>query len=200
MLRSFALIIFFVVGFISYSCRTNEEKKKESSVEQPVNTGKEKESPSNDLTLLEDSLKHDSLNINLRNQLASKYYSTGELDKAALHFLKIYKLDNKNLIALSNLGNIYYDNQQDDKAIQFYEKALAIDPGNISMKCDLATCYSRINKPQKAIQILRENIKSDSNHRQSHYNLSVILRQIGKISEAETEMKKYESLNSPVKN
>ena len=80
--------------------------------------------PKDELAELEAKLAVDSTNIELRNLLATRYYSNGQLEKAAYHFIEIYKQDNNNLNAITNLGNIYYDDHQDAKAIEFYEKAI----------------------------------------------------------------------------
>lgn len=190
--KSFGLL--YAIGFTFISCAP--ENKKDNPIIQSTNTGIESHAPSDEFTLLEKKLEQDSLNTELRELLATKYYAGGVLDKAAYHFLNIYQHDNKNLIALSNLGNIYYDSQQNDQAIAFYNGALEIDVKNIDMRCDLATCYSRINKNKKAIQLLRENIQTNADHGKSHYNLSVILKQTGNTKEAESEMNIYKNLTS----
>jgi len=199
MLHKFSFGLLSVAVFTFISCNTNEEKKNDNSFVQTKSINEGIQMPSNDFSFLEERVGKDSLNIEIRTMLASKYYSAGELEKANYHFLRIYELDNKNFTALSNLGNIYYDTQQDDKAIQYYEKALEIDPDNINMRCDLATCYSRINKLKKAIEILNENIKMDYNHLQSHYNLSVILKLSGRVKEADEEMKIYQKISSTIR-
>ncbi len=195
MLHKILFGVFCIIGLTFFSCNGDEGKKNDVS-STPTNSSipSVQMTPSNDLALIEKKFEQDSLNYELRSVLAANYYSSGILEKAAYHFLRVYEHDNKNLIALSDLGNIYYDSQQFDKAIKFYEKALELDPKNINMKCDLATCYMNINKLNKAIEILNENIKVDYNHAQSHYNLSVILKKSGKMSEAEEEMKVYEKL------
>lgn len=199
MAPKFYCVILCVVGFCTVSCNTKRQEKSNDSSALSNSKMTETNSPSDDFLVFENKLHQDSLNVGLRTTLALNYYSAGELSKASYHFLIIYALDNKNIIALKNLGNIYYDSREDDKAIQYYKKALAIDPGNLDMKCDLATCYSRINELKKAIVILRENIQTDNSHKQSHYNLSVLLNQSGKTIEANEEMKIYDSLTSVAK-
>ncbi|MCX6296298.1 MAG: tetratricopeptide repeat protein [Bacteroidetes bacterium] len=198
MLQKISFGAICVIGLTFFSCNGNEEKKKDVSSNTTTNiqVAEAPIVPANELAMLEKKFEQDSLNFELRSVLAANYYSSGILDKAAYHFLRVYEHDNKNLIALSDLGNIYYDGQQFDNAIKYYEKALELDPKNINMKCDLATCYMNINKLNKAIDILNENIKQDYNHSQSHYNLSVILKKTGKTAEAEEEMKVYDKLKS----
>jgi tetratricopeptide (TPR) repeat protein len=139
------------------------------------------------------ALKTDSLNTSIRLRLAGQYYLNKNYDKALYHYLVVNSIDNKNLAALFNLGNVYYDTQQDQLAIKYYEKYLELDKSNSNVRCDLATCYLNLKNTNKAISLLRENIKINNNHPQSHYNLSVILKQAGKTAEADEEMKIYNS-------
>jgi tetratricopeptide (TPR) repeat protein len=188
MLRYLALGVFAAFSLSFYSCHSNQENTSDvSSAGNPAD---------NEFNLMEKKLDQDSTNIELRNLLASRYYSAGKLNNAAFHYLKIYEQDHKNFSALFNLGNIYYDSQQDDKAIEYYEKAMDVDSTNINIRCDLATCYSNINKMKKAIDMLRGNIKMDARHEKSHYNLSVILRKSGDIKGADKEMEIYKTLTS----
>jgi len=140
---------------------------------------------------LEKALKTDSLNTDIRLRLAAQYYTNKNFDKALYHYLIVYQIDQENMAALFNLGNVYYDTQQDKLAIKYYEKFLELDKNNSNVRCDLATCYMNLNNSGKAISLLRENIKINNNHPKSHYNLSVILKQVGKTAEADEEMKIY---------
>jgi tetratricopeptide (TPR) repeat protein len=99
------------------------------------------------------------------------------------------------MATLFNLGNLYYDTQRNEEAIKYYERFLKLDKNNSNVRCDLATCYLNLKNTDKAISLLRENIKINFNHPQSHYNLSVILKQAGKTAEAEEELKIYNSMS-----
>jgi len=144
--------------------------------------------------VLESDLVDDSLNTEVRLKLAAIYYANQAYDDAIRHNLTVLRIDKNNMAALFNLGNIYYDIEQDNNAIKYYEKFLELEKNNTNVRCDLATCYMRENNLDKAIEVLRENIKIDFNHQQSHYNLSVILRQKGKTDEADAEMQIYNEL------
>jgi tetratricopeptide (TPR) repeat protein len=139
-------------------------------------------------------LKTDSLNTDIRLKLAAIYYTNKNFDKALYHYQIVNLIDKKNMAALFNLGNVYYDTQQNEQAIKYYEKFLELDKNNSNVRCDLATCYMNLNNTGKAISLLRENIKIDFNHLQSHYNLSVMLKQTGKTAEADEELKIYNTL------
>lgn len=190
------LSIACATGLALSSCNSGEPQKTTTPTpaEQPAATQNDA-LPANDMSAMEAALAQDSTNIQLRTQVAANYYNAGDLNKAAYHFSIVRMIDPKNLDALKNLGNINYDAHKDEAAIHFYEEALKIQPDDINMRCDLATCYSRINKMKKATDILKENIKKDFNHAQSHYNLSVIYEQDGKMKEAAEEMKIYQKIS-----
>jgi Tfp pilus assembly protein PilF len=144
----------------------------------------------------EKALALDSLNIDLRNALAAKYYSADDYERAEFHYSKVCNVDKKNLLALTGLGNIFYDTKQFKKAIEYYQKALSIDEKNTNVRCDMATCYLNINLPGKALIILKENLAIDYNHAQSHHNLSVVYQKLGKQKEADEEMRIYNNLSN----
>jgi len=187
----------FIAVFVLSAC--NETGKKETAV-----TGKDStpvQAVVHSLNLDDHEsykkiLREDSLNTDARLKLAAYFYLNKKFNEALYHYLIVNRIDKNNMAALYNLGNIYYDLQQNEDAIQYYEKFLALDKSNYNARCDLATCYLRLNKHEKAISILRENIKLNSNHLQSHYNLAVVLKESGKVAEAEAEMKIYNTLAS----
>jgi len=195
-----AFRIFFTIcfaAFIMISCNNSEikvpgnhtEKADPSQLNMPSISMDSPES-------LEIALKNDSLNTDIRLKLAAQYYTNKNFDKALYHYLFINRHDNRNMAALFNLGNVYYDMQQDQLAIKYYEKFLEADKSNSNVRCDLATCYMNLNNIEKGISLLRENIKINFNHPQSHYNLSVMLKQTGKKAEADAEMNIYNNLVS----
>ncbi|MBK7214191.1 MAG: tetratricopeptide repeat protein [Bacteroidales bacterium] len=145
---------------------------------------------------MEKALVNDSLNTEIRLRLAAHYYSAQDLNKALYHNLTVNRISPDNMAATFNLGNIYYDLNQNEPAIRFYEKFLTVEKTNCNVRCDLATCYMRLNKLDKAEKLLKENTSIDFNHPQSHYNLSMVLKQMGKTAEAEKEMKIYQDMSS----
>jgi len=192
-----ALTIFFLFFSASlfFSCR-DEKPKTNATAEQSVPNVPANSSLADAHTSTENLLITDSLNTGLRTDLALSYYGNKEFVKAIRHLLVVQGQDKKNAIALITLGNVYYDTEQDENAIVFYEKALQLEKFNYNVRCDMATCYRRLKKPEIAIRLLKENIKMNYSHAQSHYNLSVIYKEAGKINEAEEEMSAFQKLNS----
>lgn len=190
------LLICSCVLFLS-SCNNPDKKAGNKDVQSTDIQQKESQSASDEnRNMYETALKADSLNTDIRLKLAAEYYMNKDLQKAQFHYLKIIGFDKNNMAALFNLGNISYDLEQYSQAIIYYEAFLEKDKNNSDVRCDMATCYLNLEKPQKAISILQENIRLNANHLQSHYNLSVILKQVGKTEEAEKELKIFNTLSA----
>jgi Tfp pilus assembly protein PilF len=189
----FAFLIFISLLFSLYSC--NSDVKKSALKVDNDSIVLNNAFPADSFAFYENILMKDSLNIPLHMDLAVNYYAENKLDKAIVHLLKVCSIDTKNLDAFITLGNVYFDAEQSENAVIYYEKALVLDPTNINVKCDLATSYLNIRNTEKSLQLLRENIKIAPNHAQSHHNLSIVYSQMGKIKEAEAEMKIFNELN-----
>lgn len=178
LLLSFYFVIFLI------SCNSNEQS---NSLKSSL--------PADSFAIKEKLLETDSLNFPLREELAIKYYNNNNnLNKAIYHFIKLCQNDKNNKLALTTLGNIYYDSQQFSNAIEYYEKALKLDSLNTNLRCDLATSFLNINNANKALELLKENIKIDYNHLQSHHNISVVYKKLGKTKESVVEMEIFNKL------
>jgi Tfp pilus assembly protein PilF len=189
----FGLVIIVCLIFTFSACNSNKQNPS-------VSPGKGLNDSTNAFTAdsfayYEHVLIADSSNSALRIALATNYYADKQFDKAIGHLLQVYRADNKNLEVLITLGNVYYDTEQYVEAADFYEKALSIDNKNTNVRCDLATCYLNLKNPDKACTLLKKNIEMDDKHAQSHHNLSVVYNQLGKIKEAEEEMKIFNTLS-----
>jgi len=191
------LLVIIICGIAVFSCNRSD---KSGAIENNRNSGTGNGSvvmPSADgPEVYEKMLQTDSLNTDVRLRLAAYFYSLKDLEKAMFHNLIVNRIDSNNMAAVFNLGNIYYDLQQNEQAIRYYERFLKFDHGNCNVRCDLATCYMRLNDNETAISLLQENIRINQSHPQSHYNLSVFLKEKGKLKEAEKEMAIYNSLVS----
>jgi tetratricopeptide (TPR) repeat protein len=191
------LLVFIFCGNVLFSCHQSD---KTGAMENNGNSGSvagNAVKPSADgPEVYEKMLQADSLNTDVRLRLAAYFYSLKDLEKAMFHNLIVNRIDSNNMAAVFNLGNIYYDLQQNEQAIRYYERFLKFDHGNCNVRCDLATCYMRLNDNETAVSLLQENIRINRSHPQSHYNLSVFLKEKGKLKEAEKEMAIYNSLVS----
>ncbi|MBK7215373.1 MAG: tetratricopeptide repeat protein [Bacteroidales bacterium] len=190
------IAFYFLLLNLSISIAACNQSNQESGNEKEISMPVTKNQPvlNGDPAIYEFSLKTDSLNTELRLQLAALYYSAKMFDKALYHNQIVNKINPSNMAAIFNLGNIHYDLGENEKAIDYYEKFLAFDKTNCNVRCDLATCYMRMKNNQKAIALLRENVRIDEKHPQTHYNLSVILNLEGMTSESQKELDLFNML------
>ena len=191
------VICSMLVTMFIFSCNSKNEKKQVTS-DPPVPTAINR-IPETDPAELEALISKDSLNTDLRLRLAALYYERRELEKAVYHNEVVLKIDEGNPASLFNLGNLCYDLERNESAVDYYTKFLEYDPKNTNVRCDLATCWMRLNKYDKAIDLLRENIRIDPEHLQSHHNLSVVLKQTGRLKEAELELQIFNEILSKMK-
>jgi cytochrome c-type biogenesis protein CcmH/NrfG len=82
----------------------------------------------------------------------------------------------RNLQALVALGNLYFDSKHYQKAIDTYLRALAIDPKNADVLTDLGIMYRAAKEYDKAILEFREAARLDPTHKNSRFNLAVVLQ------------------------
>jgi len=190
-------LVFILCVIVAVSCHYSD---KSGAMENKMNSGSGSGGmviPATDgPEVYEKILQTDSLNTEVRLRLAAYFYSIKDLEKAMLHNKMVNRIDSNNMAAIFNLGNIYYDLQQNEQAIRYYERFLKFDHSNCNVRCDLATCYMRLKDNETAVSLLQENIRINQSHPQSHYNLSVFLKEKGKLKEAEKEMAIYNSLVS----
>ena len=179
----------FFIAFIIFFASCNSDKVKTTDKTTTVI-----ENSVDSLAMLENVIAVDSLNIDLRLAIASRYYKIRKFDNALEHLMKAEQIDKNNIDVLIGLGNVYYDTENFEDAIGYYEKVLKIEPENTNVRCDMATCFLSTNKPEKALSLLKKNLEIDKNHLQSHHNLSIVYKQMGKTKEADEEKAIYEKL------
>jgi cytochrome c-type biogenesis protein CcmH/NrfG len=83
----------------------------------------------------------------------------------------------RNLQSLVSLGNAYFDSGQPVKAIDAYERALAIDPRNADVRTDLGIMYRAVKDYDKAVKEFREAARLDRTHKNSRFNLALVLQE-----------------------
>lgn len=90
----------------------------------------------------------------------------------------------KDLAALVGLANLEFDAGKFDKAMPYYRRALALDPGNPDVRTDEATALHQMGHDLEALSELDIVIKQRPNFGPALYNRGVVLRAIGRRSDA----------------
>ena len=100
----------------------------------------------------------------------------------------------KDLAALVQLANMEYDAQKFDKAAALYVRALALDPSNPDVRTDYATALHRGGRDLDALKQLDLVLHQRPEFHAALFNRGVVLRAIGRRTDAVADFKKYLSV------
>ena len=103
----------------------------------------------------------------------------------------------KDLAALVQLANMEYDAQKFDKAAALYVRALALDPTNPDVRTDYATTLHRGGRDLDALKQLDLVLHLRPGFHAALFNRGVVLRAIGRRTDAIADFKKYLTVAGP---
>ena len=109
--------------------------------------------------------------------------------KQALEILPNY------FLALDLLGKEYLKQEDFPAALDYLGKAAVVNPKGASTLYGLGYAHMKLKQPALAIDNLRRSVSLSQNPTQPLLLLGTILRQTGKYSESETELKKAKELS-----
>ena len=115
----------------------------------------------------------DSLNFDLRFELANSYYDLGVLPSAVLQYRKAVALDSTSLKAWVNLGVAQNEMGLSEDALESYDRALAIDPTDNKALCNKGLAYYGLRKYFEAVNLYRKALELYPESVEAHYNLGV---------------------------
>jgi tetratricopeptide (TPR) repeat protein len=105
------------------------------------------------------SLRYDTENPLIYNNLGSCYEALGRFDKAAEEFVKAIRLRPDFVSALYNLGVVYAKKNEYDTAISYFNKARQLDPGFVNTYISIAKLYLQQKKYKEANSILQKGLE-----------------------------------------
>jgi tetratricopeptide (TPR) repeat protein len=112
--------------------------------------------------------------------------------RAALDDLRARLKANPNdLAALVGLADLYFDAGKFDQALPYYRRALALDPSNPDVRTDEATALHQTGHDLEALRELDTVLRTRPGFPQALYNRGIVLRAIGRRSDAVATFKKF---------
>src|SRR5438477_3826770 len=118
----------------------------------------------------------------------------GRLDEARQDYLKVIAKDPTNKFAYYDLGVIYQQLNDANDAAASYNKALQIDANYKPALFNLAVLETPL-APQTAISLYQKLLGIDPNDATVHFNLGLLLRQIGQKAPGDAEVSTALRLN-----
>jgi lipoprotein NlpI len=97
----------------------------------------------------------------------------------------------RDLAALVGLGDLYFDAAKFDQALPYYRRALALDPTNPDVRTDEATALHQTGHDLEALRELDTVLRTRPEFPQALYNRGVVLRAIGRRSDAVAAFRKF---------
>jgi len=115
-------------------------------------------------------------------KLASEYYNSGEYEKAAEVYIKLFeksKFKNDYYFQHVTYGNLYERMFEEDKARKQYRKAIESLPADQVIISKLGNAFLRLTKYDEAIEAYQKGSKLMKNDNLYAYNMAEIYRRKG---------------------
>jgi tetratricopeptide (TPR) repeat protein len=125
--------------------------------------------------------------------LGTTYWEMGNFDRAAACLKQTLALNPNAHQALFELANIAVRRHAEAEAIPLLKQYLAAQPDALAAHADLGRAYLHLGQYKDAVAELTRAAESDERG-DVHYQLSIALRKLGRIEEADSAMKKSTEL------
>lgn len=123
------------------------------------------------------------------------YWELGDFDRATECLRKTLELNPHASQAIFELANIAVRSHQDADAIPLLEQYLSTQPDALAARADLGRAYSHLGQYGKAAAELARAAASDERG-DIHYQLSLALRKLGRLQEADAALKTSAEIRS----
>ncbi|MCD7740533.1 MAG: tetratricopeptide repeat protein [Candidatus Gastranaerophilales bacterium] len=128
------------------------------------------------------------------------YTKLKNYQKAESILLEALRKDSHNPYTYNVLGSVYIAEDKFDKAEDMLKKALKFSTSNSEIFLNYGILYAKMQKKHKSIEMLKKSKLLNPANVHTYFILGVMLFETDRISEAFTEFKKLESMNSNYKN
>lgn len=149
---------------------------------------------------LEDALKMDPANIEVRYHLGRVRYQQNQFDQAIVAFKEVLKLDPGNVKAQDNLGLSLEAENQLDPAIAEYRKAIALDRAATAHSeqpyLNLGALLSKANKSEEAATLLVKAKEIDPKSSKIRYELGKAYFDLNRFEDSRREVEEAVRLDA----
>jgi len=141
---------------------------------------------------LEEALKIDPENVEVRYHLGRVRYQQNQFDQAIVEFQEVLKRDPGNVKAQDNLGLSLEAENQLDRAIAEYRKAIALDDASTVHSAqpylNLGALLSKANKSEEASALLAKAAEIDPKSSKIHYELGKAYFDLNRLEDSRKEV------------
>ena len=121
----------------------------------------------------------------------------GDFEEAIDFLTRANKLRPEDHETLVKLGLANFEAGRYDTSEQWYKAALAKKPDDVDVRADFAMTYflQKPSRPERAVEEFRRALEVDPKHVTSLYYLTVVLKESGKLDEAESALARLEQVS-----
>ncbi|MCU1293460.1 MAG: tetratricopeptide repeat protein [Bryobacterales bacterium] len=120
--------------------------------------------------------------------LGTAYWEMGDFDRATSCLREVLTANPRSTQAIFELANIAVRQHREAEAIPLLEQYLTAQPDALAARADLGRAYSHLGQYEKAAIELAKAAPADERG-DVHYQLSIALRKLGRIDEADAALK-----------
>lgn len=115
------------------------------------------------------------------------YFSTGDLDKAAIQYEAAAEAAPKSARGPEARGNVAFERGKIDLAIKWYEKAVSINPQKVSARHKLALSLANKGQLDAAIEQLTKAVEIANDNPYARHTMGGLYKKQGRLQKAEAE-------------
>jgi tetratricopeptide (TPR) repeat protein len=124
-----------------------------------------------EISLWEDAVRKDPLNVRAYSNLSDAYHVKGMLDDAVRIYIKAIKLAPDAPQAHNNLALVYLEKGMVEKAVEHYKKALRLDPENPLRHSRIGNAYMKMEMADKALEHFEIAVRLNPDDATAHNEL-----------------------------
>ena len=144
---------------------------------------------------LKSALKHQPDMHQARLKLAVIYEDDGRMDMAIEQYMRLLRIDPNHIPSLNNLAGLLIGQGQLDQALSHLTRVLQVSPDHLPAQCNMAMIHHAKGQTQQAIDQLKSACKSHKTDPQPRYQLALILKQDGQLTDADTVLQQIIALH-----
>jgi cytochrome c-type biogenesis protein CcmH/NrfG/ribosomal protein L40E len=145
--------------------------------------------------------------LEAQEQLAGLYAQAGAFDRAAPLQQEVAE-GRQTALAWADAGSLFLAHMlrtqgperadYAQRAAENYERSLALNPDDLDVKTDLATAYlNDATNPMRAVEVVKEVLETNPDHVRANFNYGLMLAQINRTEQAQTQFEKVVNLTDP---
>jgi tetratricopeptide (TPR) repeat protein len=132
-----------------------------------------------------------------QRELALAEWRAGDKQRAAADFEKVISRYPRDAEARQVYGTLLLEDgsaEGKSRAIVLFKQATAIDPSSVEALYNLGNLALADGELKQAAEYLEKAVQSDASQSRLHFALSRVYRRMGRASDADSEMQKYQNL------